>query len=117
MKQIWIEKALGLYFAISGFYLLGITAVNLPEVIESARSWAFPEDETIWVVGLLLINIIWISARLILGFCLISNKAVKSWVFYPLLVIVGLSSLMGFLILILIIVIRLKFGRLHSVGC
>ena len=117
MKQFWIEKALGLYLAVTGLYLLGLTAVNLPELIESARSWAFPEDETIWVVGLLLINIIWISARLILGFCLIFNKTVKSWVFYPLLFAVGLSSLMGFLILILIVVIRLKFGRLHSVGC
>ncbi len=115
MKQVFIEKAAGAFLILSELIVIIPKILSVPEALESASSWAAPDDGTLWFIGLLSLEIIWLSARFALGLSLLLQRPLKPWLFYLLLLILGSSGLTGLIISVALMIMRFWYGRLYSV--
>ena len=52
MKQVFIEKAAGAFLILSELIVIIPKILSVPEALESASSWAAPDDGTLWFIGL-----------------------------------------------------------------
>ena len=115
MKPVYLEKMAGAALILSELIVFIHKVMSIPEALESANSWAAPDDGTLWFIGLITLEIIWLTARLALGLSLLLQRPLKPWLFYLLLLIVGTSGLTGLIISVALMIMRFWYGRLYSV--
>lgn len=95
MNRELIQQLIGGALVVSGFVLLVLKVLSISEIRESWDAWASPEIGTIWFIGALVLELVFLLARLLLGYLVFLNGRIKPWLFYSLAALTALSGLSG----------------------
>ena len=98
MNRTLVHKVIGQALILSGAVLLALKIMNISEAKESWDAWASPTSGTVFFIGALTAELLFLAARFFLGYVHLKNKDLGPWVFYPLLLFVLLSGLSGIIL-------------------
>lgn len=106
MNRELIQQVIGGALVLSGVMLLILKVLSISEAREGWAAWASPESGTMWFIGALVLELVFLSVRFLLGYLLFLNGRIKPWVFYPLAAITALSGLSGAVLVLAALAVR-----------
>lgn len=77
MNRELIQKLIGGALVLSGVVLLVLKVLSISEARESWAAWASPESGMIWLVGALVLELVFLLARFILGYLVFLSGRIK----------------------------------------
>lgn len=106
MNRELIQQLIGGALLLSGFVLLVLKVLSIPEARESWAAWASPESGTMWFIGTLFLELIFILSRFVLGYLVFLNRRIRPWLFYPHAAITAVSGLSGMALVLAALALR-----------
>ncbi len=114
MNRALIQKGIGVALIVSGLVLLALKISSMSEAQQSWDSWASPESGTMWFIGSLVLELLFLISRFSLGYFTYLGKHVGPWFFYPLAVLTAVSGVTGIVLVAAVLVLRFWQGGVHA---
>lgn len=106
MNRKLIQNLIGGALVLSGIVLLILKVLSISEAREGWAAWAAPESGTVWFIGALVLELVFLLARFLLGYLVFLSGRINPWAFYPLSVITSLSGPSGAALVLAALAVR-----------
>ncbi|MBE7215957.1 hypothetical protein MK852_16185 [Shewanella benthica] len=114
MNRALIQKGIGSALILSGLVLLVLKVSSISDSHQTWDSWASPENGTMWFIGVLVLELVFLASRFILGYFVYLSKNMRPWLIYPLAVLTAVSGLSGIVLVAAVLVLRFWQGGVHT---
>jgi hypothetical protein len=107
MNQQLVQKSIGIALILSAIILLVLKLLSLSGAGINIDAWANPENSTLWLIGIVIVELIFIVSRFVLGYVIFKSIRVSVFVFYPLVITTAISGLSGLVLGLVVLYLRL----------
>ncbi len=114
MSRALIQKGIGGALMLSGLVLLALKVSSISETQQGWDAWASPGSGTLWFIGVLAVELIFLISRFTLGYFVCQSKNIGPWLFYPLAMLTAISGLAGIVLVAAVLALRFWQGGVHA---